>query len=147
MIFIINKEPFDAVALQSHLKQASRQFVEAYYSVEEAEANLYKLPDIILLDDNLELTDFLYITQSIKAYDPGIQIIWLCQESSFELLKMYKSYGVSYCLKKNEGLLERLSLSILEAHQQLDKNENSEKRKEQLRKSILKSRPDSYSLL
>lgn len=146
MIFIINKEPVGAVSLQSHLKQASRQPVEVYFSVEEVEANLYKLPDIILLDDSIPLTDFLYITQSIKAYDPGIQIIWTCLEDSFELQKMYRSYGVSCCLNKNEGLLERLSLSILEANQELNRSENAEKRRNQFRESISNSRPDSYSI-
>lgn len=147
MIFIVSTNPFGAVQLQSQLRSTNHQLVEVFLSAEEAEQNLYKLPDLILLDNSLELTDLLYLTRSIKAYDSSIQILWLCNEDAWELKKMYKSYGVSHCLQKGEFLLEQICLIAIEAKENDLRDEFSRKRIEHLRKNIFMSQPNSFSLL
>lgn len=145
MIFIVNQDPFAAVQLQKQLKNTNDQFVEIYLSAEEAEQNLYKLPELILLDENLEFGNLLYITQSIKAYDASIQIVWLCSENSSELKKMYPSYGVLQCIPKGDYFLERLSLTIIEARQNISRSMHHQKRIEHLRNNILKASSDPLS--
>lgn len=147
MIFIVSTNPFGAVQLQSQLKSTNNQLVEVFLSAGEAEQNLYKLPDLILLDNSLELTDLLYLTQSIKAYDSSIRIVWLCNEDAYELKKMYVSYGVSHCLNKGEFLLEQVTLIAIEAKEEGLRDEFSQKRIEHLRKSIFNSKPNIYSLI
>lgn len=147
MIFIVSTNPFGAVQLQSQLKSTNHQMVEVFLSAEEAEQNLYKLPDLILLDNSLELTDLLYLTQSVKSYDASIQILWLCNEDAFELKKMYKSYGVSHCLNKGEFLLEQVTLIAIEAREKGLRDEFCRKRIEHLRRSIFSSNSNMHSLL
>lgn len=147
MIFIVSTNPFGAVQLQAQLKANNQQLVEIFLSAEEAEQNLYKVPDLIILDNSLELTDLLYLTQSIKAYDPGIQILWLCNEEGIELRRMYKSYGVSHCLNKGEFLLEQISLIYIEARENCMHDEIRLKRIAHLRRNIFQNQSDLYSLL
>lgn len=147
MIFIVSKDPFGAVQFQKQLKNTNNQFVEVYLSVEEVEQNLYKLPDVVLIHQSLELTDLLYLTQSIKAYDPIIQIIWICDSNCIELQKMHKSYGVSHCLHKEDYLLEKITIITQEAKQQSLRDDNCKKRIEYLRNSIFSSQTNSYSLI
>ena len=142
MIFIVNQDPFAAVQLQRQLKSTNDQFVEVYLSAEEAEQNLYKLPELILLDENLEFGNLLYITQSIKAYDASIQTVWLCSEDSSELKKMYPSYGVLQCIPKGDYFLERLSLTIIESRKNFSRTKHDQKRIEHLRNNILKPSSD-----
>ena len=146
MIFIVSTDPFGAVQLQARLKNANNPFVEVYLSPEETEQNLYKLPDVVLIDHNLELADILYLTQSIKAYDSNIQIIWMCDGECAELKKMHKSYGVSYCLSKEDYFLEKIALVAREAKEQSDQDANSLRRIEHLRKSIYSSQLNALSL-
>lgn len=143
MIFIVNQDPFGAVQLQKQLKNTNDQFVEIYLAAEEAEQNLYKLPELILLDENLGFGDLLYLTQSIKAYDASIHIVWLCSESSSELQKMYPSYGVTQCITKGEYFLERLSLTIFESRKTMSRSKHHQKRIEHLRNNQLNQSLDS----
>ncbi len=142
MIFIVNSEPFAAVQFQNQLKSINNNSAEVYLSTEETEQNLYKHPDIILLDENLGLADLLYLTQSIKAYDASIQIIWICNPNSSDLKKMYRSYGVMQCLAKGEYFLERLSLTIIEARETLTRSKGRQNRIEHLRQNILNMATD-----
>ena len=147
MIFIVSTDPFGAVQFQRQLKNIHNQFVEVYLSVEEVEQNLYKLPDVVLIHQSLELTDLLYLTQSIKAYDPIIQIVWICDANCLELQKMHKSYGVSHCLNQEDYFLEQITLITHEAKQQNLRDESCRKRIEHLRSSIFSAHSDSYSLI
>lgn len=137
MIFLVNKDPFATLQLQNQLKEANIHAVEIYLSVNEAEQNLYKLPEVILLDENMELGNLLYLTQSIKAYDSSIQIIWICCESSSEIKKIFKSYGVMQCLTRGDYFLERLSLTIIEARETISRSKSRQKRIEKLRQDSL----------
>ena len=138
MIFLISKFPFEAVQLQNQLRVTTQQPADVYISVEEAEANLYKMPDTIILDDNLGLTNLLYLTQSIKIYDSKIEVIWFCDEDYQELLNLHKSYGVYKCLNKKKDPLELLSLSVMEICNRQEEGQRK-KRKEYLRKNLLSS--------
>lgn len=137
MIFIVGADPFGAVQFQTQLRNANQKFVEVFLSAKETEQNLYKLPDLVLLDHSLNLSDLLYLTQTIKAYDSAIQIIWLCDATCAELKRMYKSYGVSHCLNKGEYLLEQIILISIETKEKNSRTESSKKRIEHLRKNIL----------
>lgn len=136
MIFLISKLPFEAAQLQNQLRVTTQQAVDVYLSVEEAEANLYKIPDVIILDENLGLTNLLYLTQSIKIYDSNIEVIWFCGEDYPELCKLQKSYGTYKCLNKKENPLELLSLSVMEICNRQEEGQQ-QKRKEYLRKNLL----------
>lgn len=136
MIFLISKLPFEAVQLQNHLKAATQQQIDIYLSVEEAEANLYKVPDVIVLDDNLGLTNLLYLTQSVKIYDSSIEVVWLCKEDYKELEGLQKSYGAFKCLSKDGTSLELLSFTLLEICNQQEEDQR-QKRKEYLKKNLL----------
>lgn len=139
MIFLTGKFPFEAVQLQNQLRLTTRQQTEIFLSVEEAEANLYKMPDAIILDDNLGLTNLLYLTQSIKIYDSKIEVIWFCEDDYKELLGLHKSYGVFLCLNKKETSLEALSLSLMEICNRQEENHHRLRRKERLKKNLLSS--------
>lgn len=136
MIFIVGADPFSAVQLQMKLRNAKQQFVEVFLSAEETKQNLYKLPDLVLLDHSLDLSVLLELTDAIKRYDSGIQIIWLCDETCIELKNIHKSYDISHCLNKGEYLLEQIILITIETKEKNSRLESSKKRIEHLRKSI-----------
>lgn len=137
MIFIVNNDPFGAIQLQNQLKNANNHSVEIYLSIDETEQSLYKLPEVVLIDENMDLANLLYLTQSIKAYDSSIQVVWLSKNNSPELKRMCKSYGVLQCLSKEEFFFERLSLTIIEAKESATKNKFRKKRLEKLEDTFL----------
>lgn len=144
MIFLASKKPMEAVPLQKTLLESYNFCIDIYLSLHEVEENLYKLPDIIFIDENLEIPDLISLTQSIKAYDPEIQVVWLCKKSSPYLEKIYKSYGVYHCLKKEDYFLERISLLILEIKQQPTQKIRSQRKKAHMKRIIL-NKPSSSS--
>lgn len=137
MIFLVSKDPFSAMQLQNKLKLAGQQQVEIFLSVEEVEQNLYKLPDMILMDENLTFSNLLYLTQSVKVYDGQMHVIWLCQKDSADLRKLYKSYGVAHCIPKNEVLLDELLGKVHETLNEPKNKKNSSRRMEFLKKNLL----------
>lgn len=137
MIFLVSKDPFNAMQLQNELKLAGESYVEIFLSVEEAERNLYKLPDMVLMDENLSFSNLLYLTQSVKIYDAHTQVIWLCQKECNDLQKVYESYGVTYCIPKNRVLLEDMAVKVHETLSKSDGKRNSHRRMEYLKKNLL----------
>lgn len=137
MLFLVSKDPFSALQLQHQLKLIGAPAAEIYLSVEEAESNLYKLPHIVLLEDNLKLSNLLYLTQSVKIYDSQINVMWLCREEGSELEKIHKGYGVTCCLTKNDYLIEQLSLKIHEMLNGLNGKDTSKKRMQLLKNNLL----------
>jgi DNA-binding NarL/FixJ family response regulator len=137
MIFLVSKDPFNAMQLQNQLKLTGESYVEIFVSVEEVERNLYKLPDMVLMDENLSLSNLLYLTRSVKIYDTHTQIIWLCQKECNDLQKVCKSYGVAYCIPKNKVLLEDMAAKIHEILGELNSQRSSNKRMEYLKKNLL----------
>lgn len=137
MIFLVSKDPFSALQVQYKLKLIGAPAVEIYLSVEEAESNLYKLPQIVLLEENLELSNLLYLTQSVKLYDSQINVLWICREECSELEKIYKEHGVTSCLTKNDYLIEQLSLKIHEMLSGLNGKDTSKKRMQLLKNNLL----------
>lgn len=141
MIFLVSKNPMEAVQLQRTLKGTYQNSLDVYLSLNEVEENLYKLPDIIFIDENLELSDLISLTQSIKAYDPEIHVVWLCNSGSPYLEKIHKSYGVYHCLLKETHFLERISLLIKEIKHHLLDSHRGHKRKIQLKRIFLNQTP------
>lgn len=141
MIFLVSKDPFSALQLQNHLRLAGLSQVEIYLSIEEAEHNLYKLPDLVLAENNLSFSKLLYLTLSVKQYDAHMQVIWLCQKDSTQLHKLYKSYGVAHCISKSEVLLEEMMAKVHETLQEGNNKRNSSKRVEFLKKNFLRPKP------
>ncbi|WP_017730273.1 hypothetical protein [Nafulsella turpanensis] len=136
MIFLTSRFPFEAVQLLNQLRITTQECINIFPTVEEAEANLYKIPDIVLLDDNLGLTNLLYLTQSIKIYDSKIEVVWFCAEEYKELHSLHESYGVYQCFHKEQTSLELLSFTIMEICKR-EKEGQKQKRKEYLRKNLL----------
>lgn len=138
MIFLVSKDPFNALQLQNQLKLTDLPPTEIYLSVEEAENNLYKLPGIVLIDENLAFSNLLYLTQSIKIYDAQLPVIWLCKKDGSELQKTYKGYGVTHCIPEDEILLDK-SLTKIHSILQDSAHQRSNKcRMEFLKKELLK---------
>ncbi len=137
MIFLVSKDPFSAIQLQNQLKLAGELQVEIFLSVEEAEHNLYKLPDIILIEDNLSFSSLLYLTQSVKHHDAQTQVIWLCQKNCNDLHIIYKNYGVVNCIARNELLLEEMADKVQEILREPNNKMNNSKRIALLKKNLL----------
>lgn len=137
MIFLVSKDPFHAMQLQNQLKLTGESYVEIFLSVEEAEHNLYKLPDMILMDENLRFSNLLYLTQSVKIYDAHTRVIWLCQQECNNLQKVCKSHGVVHCIPKNEMLPEDMAVKVHEILGELNGKRSSNKRMKYLKKNLL----------
>lgn len=135
MLFLVSKDPFSALQLQQQLRLIAASPVEIYLSVEEAESNLYKLPRLVLLEDNLEAPNLLYLTESIKLYDSQIALIWLCRKEHTGLEKIHKGYGVASCLTRDDQLPGQLSVKVQEILKGLKEND-TKKRVRLLKKKL-----------
>lgn len=137
MIFLVSQDPFSALQLQSQLKLTGLPPVEIFLSVEETENNLYKLPDIVLIDENLSFPKLLALTQSVKGYNAQLKVIWLCEKDRTALQKIYQAHGAAHCIPKDELLLDSSLVKVHILLQHAYTKRSRQQRMEFLKKNLL----------
>lgn len=115
-IFIVDDDPF----FQNLLKQSVYSELgiesETFDSGEECIKHLHKMPEIILLDHNLnsELNG-IEVLKAIKSFSSNIQVIFLSGQEEMHIAVNSLKYGAfDYVRKNDEGLksINRLILKV-----------------------------------
>jgi DNA-binding NtrC family response regulator len=126
-IFIVEDNIFYANLLKNEIVNNRLGDVESFSSGEYFMKNLFKMPDIVLLDHNLGSMEVVDILKKIKAVNPNIQVILLSAQEKMRIAITSLKYGAYDYVEKNEfafdkikGLIKRISKfnQILEAEKQ-----------------------------
>ena len=107
-IFIVEDDPFYANLLEQEIKKSRIGKVETFHSGENFLDNLFKMPDIVLLDHNLGTMSGIDILKQIKSVNPNIQVIFLSAQEKMNVAIQSLKYGAYDYVEKSESAIRRV---------------------------------------
>ena len=107
-IYIVEDDAFYANILKNEIMKNRLGEVESFSTGESFMANLYKMPDIVLLDHNLGTMQGIDILKNIKSINPNIQVILLSAQEEMRVAITLLKYGVYDYVEKNEDALKKI---------------------------------------
>jgi DNA-binding NtrC family response regulator len=132
-IFIVEDDRFYGEIIKNELEQNNYTQVELHTSGDECINNLYKMPDIILLDYHLEGSlNGIEVLKKIKAFNPDAQVIMLSGQEELNVAVNSLKYGAfDYVVKKDGALAEMVALleKIASWNAVIDKEKSLKKKK------------------
>ncbi len=107
-IFIVEDDPFYRDLLKGCLRNIGYTDVYTYSSGDECVLNLYRQPDVILLDHNLDGKNGIETLKSIKGYDPEIFVVYVSGQKDLQIAIDSLKYGSFDYITKDPKVHERL---------------------------------------
>lgn len=111
-IFIVEDDAFYANLLKNEIVKNRLGKVESFSSGESFLENLFKMPDIVLLDYNLGSMEGVEVLKNIKAINPNIQVIFLSAQEKMNVAITSLKYGAYDYVEKNDVAFNRIKALI-----------------------------------
>jgi DNA-binding NtrC family response regulator len=111
-IFVVEDDPFYLELITHLLTTEGYHEVETFSKSDDCINNLYKMPDLCILDYNLEEGTGMDVLRHIKSINPDIQVIFLSGQEAMDVALKTLKYGAFDYIIKNENAMERLTLVI-----------------------------------
>ena len=111
-IFIVEDDAFYASLLKNEIVKNRLGEVESFSSGEDFMENLFKMPDIVLLDYNLGSMQGVDILKKIKSINPNIQVILLSAQEKMRIAITSLKYGAYDYVEKNDFAFDRIKALI-----------------------------------
>jgi DNA-binding NtrC family response regulator len=111
-IFIVEDDAFYATLLKNEIVKNRLGEVESFLSGEHFMENLFKIPDIVLLDYDLGSTKGIDILKKIKSINPNIQVIFLSAQEKLQVAITSLKYGAYDYVEKNDSSFPRIKALI-----------------------------------
>ncbi|MFT5250250.1 MAG: DNA-binding NtrC family response regulator [Flavobacteriales bacterium] len=111
-IMIVEDNKFYSNLLEKELLKDKIGSVEAYYTGEDFMNNLFKMPDIVLLDHHLGSMKGIDVLKQIKSINPNIQVIFLSAQEKLHVAISALKYGAYDYVEKNDSALIRVKALI-----------------------------------
>ena len=107
-IFIVEDDVFYANLLKKEIIKNRLGNVETYHTGEDFIDNLYKNPDVVLLDHNLGNMNGVDVLKKIKSISPKIQVIFLSAQEKMHVAITSLKFGAFDYVEKNNTALNRV---------------------------------------
>ena len=111
-IFIVEDDVFYANLLKKEIIKNRLGNVETYYTGEDFFDNLYKMPDMVLLDHNLGGMNGVAVLKKIKAISPKVQVIFLSAQEKIHVAITSLKFGAFDYVEKNKTAFRRIKALI-----------------------------------
>ena len=111
-IFIVEDDTFYAGLLKNEIIKNRLGEVESFSSGESFMNNLFKMPDIVLLDHNLGSMQGVDILKNIKSLNPYIQVIILSAQVKMRVAITSLKFGAYDYVEKNDFAFDRIKTLI-----------------------------------
>jgi|TARA_B110000908_G_C10258933_1_gene457658 DNA-binding NtrC family response regulator len=111
-IFIVEDDTFYAGLLKNEIIKNRLGEVESFSSGESFMNNLFKMPDIVLLDHNLGSMQGVDILKNIKSLNPNIQVIILSAQVKMRVAITSLKFGAYDYVEKNDFAFDRIKTLI-----------------------------------
>ena len=111
-IFIVEDDTFYAGLLKNEIIKNRLGEVESFSSGESFMNNLFKMPDIVLLDHNLGSMQEVDILKNIKSLNPNIQVIILSAQVKMRVAITSLKFGAYDYVEKNDFAFDRIKTLI-----------------------------------
>lgn len=123
-IFVVDDDPFCMAMYEEHLQNMGFQAVSVYSSGKELKENLYKNPDLIFLDYNLDDIKGIELLTQIKEFNPHIHIVVVSGQENMDIAVQFLKNGAFDYIIKDENDMEKISIVIEKWLQAIDFSEN-----------------------
>ena len=111
-IFIVEDDTFYAELLKNEIEKNRLGEVKSFSSGESFMNNLFKMPDIVLLDHNLGSMLGVDILKKIKSLNPNIQVIILSAQVKMKVAITSLKFGAYDYVEKNDFAFDRIKALI-----------------------------------
>jgi DNA-binding NtrC family response regulator len=111
-IFIVEDDTFYAELLKNEIEKNRLGEVKSFSSGESFMNNLFKMPDIVLLDHNLGSMQGVDILKKIKSLNPNIQVIILSAQVKMKVAITSLKFGAYDYVEKNDFAFDRIKALI-----------------------------------
>jgi DNA-binding NtrC family response regulator len=111
-IFIVEDDAFYASLLKNEILKNRLGEVASFSNGESFMENLFKMPDIVLLDYNLGSMEGISILKKIKSINPNIQVIILSAQDKMRIAVTSLKYGAYDYVEKNDVAFDRIKALI-----------------------------------
>ncbi len=109
LIFIVEDDMLYREIIKNELVENGYENIQSYTTGQHCLDNLYQIPDIILLDFNLEGKINGHDTlRKIKAINPDIQVVMLSGQDKLEVAVTSLKYGAFDYVIKNDVAINRV---------------------------------------
>ena len=116
LIFIVEDDAFVNLMISSHLSDLGYSKVEVFGSGEDALANRYKMPGIVICDYHLSGDlDGSEVLKEIKAFNPDIHVIMLSGQEKMDVAVNSLKYGAYDYVVKGDGAIEKVGKLVQKA--------------------------------
>jgi len=107
-VFIVEDDPFYATLLEREITNTKAGRVRVFHSGEKFLDNLYKMPEIVLLDHNLGSMKGIEVLKQIKSVNPNIQVIFLSAQEKLQVAITALKFGAYDYVEKNKSTFTRV---------------------------------------
>ena len=125
-IFIVEDDPFFGELVRSKVEQGGHENTSLINSSAVFLDRLLEMPDVVILDFNIDKMNGIDLLRKIKSVNPNIHVIFLSGQEEMSVAINSLKYGAYDYLEKNETNLKKL-MHLLERIQStndmLQKNE------------------------
>lgn len=135
-VFIVEDDAFYASLLENEIVKNSIGKVEVYHSGEKFLDNLFKMPDVVLLDHNLGSMKGIDVLKEIKSISPNIQVIFLSAQEKLQVAITSLKYGAYDYVEKNDSTLTRV-VSIIKRIAKFNQIIEEKKQQKKMKASLL----------
>lgn len=107
--FIVDDDIFCANVYEQFLKNSGYSDITYYSNGNDCLSNLNSIPDIILLDHNMEGITGFEVLKKIKRYNPNIYVIMISGQENINTAVNALKYGAFDYLIKDKTVNDKLS--------------------------------------
>lgn len=111
-IFLVEDDPFCNALYEQHLLNLGYKSISAFSSGSELLKNLYKKPELIFLDYNLQDYKGLLLLKKIKEFNPNIYVVVISGQSDMETTVNLLKHGAFDYIVKDENETGKISACI-----------------------------------
>ena len=129
LIYLVDDDPIFLELLEMLLSNIGYIKIEKYLTAEECKNNLYKMPDVIILDYNLDDVLGIDVLKDIVSFDPDISVIMLSSQSSIPNAIETLQYGAFNYVTKDDHAATNIDETIERIFSLKNKVEYAHKKK------------------
>jgi len=121
-IFIVDDDPFFRHLVEHDLKERGFQQIELFANGEDCVNNLDMMPDIIILDYEMEQLNGLDVLRRIIRFDPNILVLFLTAQKQLQVAIDSLKYGAFDYIEKSNHAMDMIVEKIESGHDLLVKS-------------------------
>lgn len=110
--FIVEDDVFCTNVFEQHLVNMNYKDITCFSNGSDCLKNLNQIPDIILLDHNMDGITGFEVLKKIKRYNPNIFVIMISSQASITLAVDALKYGAFDYIVKDQSVCDKLAANI-----------------------------------